>query len=338
MERRHTGSMPTAGATAPTLGDESLQASLGIDIAPRHERLSRTTCRLLDTADAIYGNDVDDVAFIHSILAMCGLPYRRPPPDVREFERRNGRASLLITAGKLADPKTGDWKEQGIPYGPRARLLLIHFCSEALRNRSPEVEIGDSMTAFMRSLGIEPTGGKNGSIPSFKEQVNRLAAARMQIGYWGETGTRTMEAKPIKSINVWFPEDPKQKILWSSTIVLDPVFFDSLQRFAVPLDHRAIEALKHNALALDLYAWLAHRLHRVKSPDGDFVPWTSLYQQFGEGYARMVDFRRKFLQALRQATTVYFRAKIEETGKGLKLHQSPPPVAKRLIVVGGIGK
>jgi hypothetical protein len=40
-------------------------------------------------------------------------------------------------------------------------------------------------------------------------------------------------------------------------IELTPKFFASLTEFAVPLDARALAALKHSALALDVYTWLA---------------------------------------------------------------------------------
>jgi len=37
----------------------------------------------------------------------------------------------------------------------------------------------------------------------------------------------------------------------------------SRQTHAVPLDERALAGLAHSSLALDIYAWLAQRLHRV---------------------------------------------------------------------------
>lgn len=51
--------------------------------------------------------------------------------------------------------------------------------------------------------------------------------------------------------------------LWTSTIHLNGKYFASLKKHAVPLDERALAALSHSAMALDIYAWLAQRLHRV---------------------------------------------------------------------------
>jgi Plasmid encoded RepA protein len=51
----------------------------------------------------------------------------------------------------------------------------------------------------------------------------------------------------------------------------------------VPVDMRALKALKRSPLALDLYAWLsyeAYRAHRNAKPR--FVGWDKLHEQFGD--------------------------------------------------------
>jgi Plasmid encoded RepA protein len=52
-------------------------------------------------------------------------------------------------------------------------------------------------------------------------------------------------------------------MMWPSTIQLSHDYFVSLQEHAVPLNEADLAALAHSAMALDLYAWLAQRLHRV---------------------------------------------------------------------------
>ena len=44
--------------------------------------------------------DRQNLRHIHSVLAICGLPYTRQPLDVREYERTQGRMSLVVEAGK----------------------------------------------------------------------------------------------------------------------------------------------------------------------------------------------------------------------------------------------
>ena len=75
-------------------------------------------------------------------------------------------------------------------------------------------------------------------------------------------------------------------------------YFQSLGRHAVPLDHRAVAALASSSMALDVYVWLAQRLHRVPPGKPQFIAWAALHEQFGQGFARVRDFRRRFLQTL----------------------------------------
>jgi hypothetical protein len=50
--------------------------------------------------------------------------------------------------------------------------------------------------------------------------------------------------------------------------------------------------------------------------------------QFGQGFARVRDFRRRFLHTLHQVQTAYPDARLEADDKGLTLHHSRPPVAR----------
>ena len=60
-----------------------------------------------------------------------------------------------------------------------------------------------------------------------------------------------------------------------------------------------------------------------------FVPWTAVYDQFGQGYARIRDFRKRFLQTLSQVQAVYPQARLSADDRGLTLENSPSPVAGR---------
>jgi hypothetical protein len=115
-------------------------------------------------------------------------------------------------------------------------------------------------------------------------------------------------------------------------------YFDSLTRHAVPLDHRAVAALAHAAMALDAYTWLAQRLHRIAKGKPQRITWTALKGQFGGQYDRMDHFREEFKRMLRQVLTVYPGADVGEwieSGRsvGLILCHSKPPVAKRMVMV-----
>jgi hypothetical protein len=81
---------------------------------------------------------------------------------------------------------------------------------------------------------------------------------------------------------------------------LSDEYFNSLAKHAVPLDARAVAMLSGSSMALDAYVWLAQRLHRLVPGKPQFIPWTALHEQFGQGFARIRDFRRQFLHTLTQ--------------------------------------
>src|SRR5699024_8038953 len=99
------------------------------------------------------------------------------------------------------------------------------------------------------------------------------------------------------------------------------------------LDNRALHALKGSALALDVYCWLAHRLHRIEGR-GVTLHWKSLREQFAQEYKGKdpdKDFKKKFLPALQKVMAVYPAAKVKQVTGGLLLMGSPPPVPKKII-------
>jgi hypothetical protein len=113
------------------------------------------------------------------------------------------------------------------------------------------------------------------------------------------------------------------------TAKLSEGFFEQLKKHPVPLEEAAIKALSNNAPALDVYLWLAYRLHALK--EDRLVPWSALKAQFGTGFSKLYHFKNKFPGALALATAVYPDAKVEVTDEGVILKPSHPPVAPRLL-------
>jgi hypothetical protein len=285
---------------------------------------SRITRRLVETSGLLV-DQPDDIAYQHSILCQTGLPYRNPGDDVREWQRDQGNASLMIEAGQAKDMETGKWVKVGLPWGPKARLILMHLNSSAIRTKNPEVDVGDSLTDFVRRIGLTTDGR---TIRTIKDQVGALSSAMIRMAFQGSAGAYQMDAKVVSGFDLWFSRDERQKALWPSTVRLSLDYFASLQSHAVPLDERAIGALSHSAMALDVYSWLAQRLHRIQNPPRQFLPWPLVQAQFGSDYGRLRKFREVFLVALRQVHAVYPAAKIDVTDQGLTLYTSPPPVLK----------
>ena len=102
--------------------------------------------RLLDFGAEIAASPPEDFAFQHSVLTQISLPTAKPPEGVLIWERQQGRARLRVEAGSVLDPKSGQYVALGLPYGPKARLLLMHLNSEAVRRQSPVIPVEDSLT------------------------------------------------------------------------------------------------------------------------------------------------------------------------------------------------
>jgi hypothetical protein len=270
-----------------------------------------------------------DPQFLHAVLCQLGLP--RNPTASRTFERSSGRASLSLQAGRMFDGLK--WVDQPLPSGTRPRLVLINLCSEAVRTRSSTVDIGGSVREFLRRLNID-AGGE--SMAQFRRQMLALSSCHMTLAMMTPKGPAQVDAKPIDAFQAWHTNEEGQQTLWPGHIRLTGKFFDSLLEHAVPLQPEAIGQLQNSAFALDVYSWLAHRLCRVNERNGITVSWAALKGQFGQEYADTKNFKRKFLGALRKATSAYQEARIESVTGGLKLLPSPPPVRRSSVTVSAL--
>lgn len=268
--------------------------------------------------------DLEDLRHIHSVLAMCGLPYTRQPLETREYERKQGRMSLVVEAGKLRNPVTGEREAQLLPFGPKARLLVMHLCSEAIRQKSPTIEIADSLTGFIRDMGFPVTGGKKGTLHAFKEQINALAACKLSVGMWDGARSVEYQGTPFSRIDVWLPTNPDQLILWPSTLTFSLDFYTSLAKHALPIRADAVRAFAGSARKLDMYFWFNYRLHALRSPAT--LSWDAVASQFGGDYARQRDFRKGFADDLRDVLDVFPKLPVKLSEAGLEIQPAGPDV------------
>jgi len=290
--------------------------------------VSRLQHRLINTASELV-DPPDEAEYLHAVLCQVGMP--RNPTPLRVFERKSGNAIMVLEAGKIM--RRGEMIDQPLPYGSRPRLVLVHLSTYAIRNRTAEIVVGNSMREFLQELGIDTNGGPRGGYTMFKKQMQALAACRLTLGFSTATEDITINTSPIRRFEAWLSVDGQQRTLWPGVMELSQDFYETLIEHAVPLDPRALGALKHSSLALDIYTWLAHRLCRIRSPQGVKLYWASLRQQFGQEYNDPHNFKRKFLQALRQVLAVYRDARVEQITGGLLLKPSAPPIAKTQIIM-----
>ncbi len=264
----------------------------------------------------------DNIQHIHSVLALCGLPYKEPKGE-REFFREYGRNTLSIIAGRLTNPVTGQMEVQGLPYGPKARLVLLHLCTEAVRQRSAKIEVASSLSGFIKQMGFPVTGGERGTLRQFKEQLNRLAACTMQIGLWdGASRSSTLNVPPFRQLDIWLSGDSDQGLLWSNTVQFHTEFYENLVQHALPVDIRAARAFSGSARKLDMLFWMGYRLRSLQRPLR--LSWENLHRQFGADNASIRSFKQAFKADFAHIKEVFPKLRITLDEGGMQLLPTDP--------------
>jgi hypothetical protein len=255
------------------------------------------------------------LGYMARALTLATMPHRRTAEN--EFERRNGAFTLTMLAPSRV----------GLPYGSVPRLLVAWLTTEAVRTREREIVLGERLSDFMAKLDLVPTGGRWGTITRLRDQMQRLFASSVSCTYedgnrWSMDSVRVADRADLW----WSPKQPEQAALWRSIVVLGERFFDEAVQSPVPVDLRALKALRRSPMALDIYCWLTHRMSYLRKPL--IIPWAALQTQFGADYRLTRQFKDNFLKQLRAVKAVYPEALVGAEERGLKLKPSPTHVVR----------
>ncbi|MFQ5561326.1 MAG: replication protein RepA [Nitrospinota bacterium] len=283
-----------------------------MDIKPSQEKL---ICEAL-AIEVEEAKKADALGFMARALVQATMPHSAK--DGTEFQRRNGAFTLTILTPSSAG---------GLPYGSYPRLLLAWMVTEAVKKKNPHLELGESLSQFMGELGLLPTGGRWGTITALKSQARRLFSSSINCDYSDDERTTGKNVLLVNEYDLWWaPKKPDQASLWQSSIDLNENFFKEVTDRPVPIDLRALKALKRSPMALDIYSWLTYRMSYLRKQT--CIPWGALQLQFGSEYRRTRDFKKKFIETLKKVSTVYPELNIEDSTKGLILKPSRPHIAK----------
>lgn len=258
--------------------------------------------------------DDNSIGFLARSLLIATLPHS--DPKTNEFRRWNGSYDLLLYSRS----------DVGLPYGTIPRLLAIWMTTEAICTNNNQLYLGDSLASFMEKLGLQATGGKNGSINRFKEQLKRLSVAVVSCTWDKGAFEQEKGFRLISERFLWWDVEGFE----ASKIILSKEFFEEIRNSPVPLDLRAVKALKQSCLALDIYCWLTYRMSYLKNPST--IQWGALREQFGVGYPHTLqgrrNFKKKFKQQLKRVLILYPDAKVEEIKEGIILRPSRTHIKK----------
>jgi replication initiator protein len=294
----------------------------GVEQARRSASGDKNERLCVDAAYEVMSDEKAQIGIAHAGFAMAALPHKKTYEAV--WERDGGQIKLLVESG-LDSSK----QPIGIPYGSIARMILLYLQTQAVRTQRREVELGASMNAWLTAMNI-PIGGKTYQI--VREQSRRIS--RCRLTFFRRTTNAELVTNGAFVRDAILPLDPAESAqipLWQERVRLDEGFYQSLIEHPLPLRETAIKQISSRSMAIDLYVWLAYRLHVLKEPVE--IGWPALRRQFGEGYKELRFFRRDVLPSLKLALAVYPEAHLEVDEKaGLTLYPSPPPVPTRKAI------
>jgi hypothetical protein len=287
----------------------------GIDEA-RRQAATKHHRQLVEAAYRVLSEDAEKMGFTYSGFALTSLPHK---PQTELLWRREGHnLTLLLESGRH---RSG--QPLGLPYGSYARFILLFLQTEAIRTGSREIELGRSMRVWLGSMGLS-IGGTTYKLVS--EQARRISGCRLT--FYADKGRQELMRHGgfVDGAISMYGSAEDQPSLWQERVLLNEEFYRALREHPVPVSEAALRAIGPRSMVIDIYIWLAYRLHVLRK-DVE-VSWPAVYGQFGQGYARLRDFRRDFTQALELAVAAYPEAKVSLGERGVILRPSRPAIAK----------
>jgi Plasmid encoded RepA protein len=277
--------------------------------ATPHERA------VVEAAYQVLGEEAESIGFTYSGFALTSLPHKQQEETV--WRREGHNLTLVLQAGTDRLGKT-----VGLPYGSYARFILLFLQSEAVKTGSREIELGRSMQVWLGRMGLSIGGN---SYRLVKEQARRISVCRLT--FFGSSGDQeVLRNGGFVEGTITLTSTSEQPTLWQDRVRLDEAFYRALREHPVPVSETALKAIGPRSMTLDVYIWLAYRLHALKRDTE--VSWPALYTQFGAGFKRLRAFRSQFLESLDLALATYPEARVSIDERGVTLRPSRPAITK----------
>ena len=285
------------------------------ELVPERQR------RLVDIAAEVMADESQRIGISYKGFCLTSLPHKRLPDD-QTWEKKGHRVTLWVEPGRMKTQ--GKAVTYGVPYGARARMILLYLQTQAVRTGSREVALGRSMRDWMERMGLS-VGGETAR--GLKEQAARISACTLKF-FWEDDRHEGWTRGGIVTSGLRFkiPEGDNQTSLWEDRVVLDETFYAALRDHPVPLLEAAIRQLRDRSMSLDIYVWLAWRCHQLGKPTP--ISWPAIHAQFGAGFKAIKHFKPSFVEALSAATAAYPEARVEVAESGIILYPARPPLAR----------
>lgn len=289
-----------------------------------------------------------DLAWIHRSLCVAGLPVRRPQETERnsvpDYKRLGSGFTLKLMTQPIDIPNMAKSVPIGIPFGAKARLLILWMASLAYERQSSSdryLEIGP-VKQWLQQVGISVGGDQ---INATKEQLIKLCHTSFHItlrsDLEGEDNVyfrheNFVEGGVIGTEDLLaYQRNDMENVRWPSGIVLTETAWKRFGRDIVPVPASRLRKVAHSPTAIDLFLYLSYRLPRIEKGDREMLSWRQLTDQFAPKKVQPSVFRQNLGSSIRDALAAYPEAKIDVTDEGLVLHYSEPAELRKAFISVG---
>lgn len=263
-------------------------------------------------------------SYLHPGLCLTALPVRSLRDAAAMWRVDNGQVASLI----VRPERDNEGRFYGVPSGTMARFILLYLMDQAIRFRSPQIELGRSMSEWLSRMGVG-NGGKN--YLDVKRQLQRIRHCRMSLELRSTannkqlTTDRAIIASDVSTIGTAGRCDHEMLL-----IELSRDFYEEVLRHPVVVQEAAIRRLGPHCRALDVYLWLSFRLPYLQGEEGVRVSWPALHAQFGAEVRQLKHFKKAFVGDFDLAVRAYPGARVLLTEQGAHLLPSPSPLRAAL--------
>lgn len=245
------------------------------------------------------------------IFVNYSLPLRATSETM--WERTDGDVTVILAATPYED---GDGTTQyHLPSGRIAREVIMYLVTSAMMSGSPTIEISRTWRGFLRDMGVPYSSANRRAVErQLRAILNMSVRVSHRTAHASGTNLSSRACLVGSGEDLVFDRDGVLDDAYRSVVILSDEFFDRIAAAPSPV-HGTMRVLRdswrqivtenpHQALAGDVYLWLAGRMSRVRREVR--IPWADLAAQFGSSMSNERRWRQQFRSALSVATRAYF--------------------------------
>lgn len=245
------------------------------------------------------------------VFVNYSLPLRATSETM--WERTDGDVTVILAATPYED--ADGTTQYHLPSGRIAREVIMYLVTSAMMSGSPTIEISRTWRGFLRDMGVPYSSANRRAV---ERQLRAILNLSVRVSHRSahSSGTNLSSRACLvgSGEDLVFDRDGVLDDAYRSVVILSDEFFDRIAAAPSPV-HGTMRVLRdswrqivtenpHQALAGDVYLWLAGRMSRVRREVR--IPWADLAAQFGSSMSNERRWRQQFRSALSVATRAYF--------------------------------